>query len=765
MAFEPASALIGLREGMEIFLVVGILLGILRRLGHGDRASVVWIGFAAGAATAAVVGVLLVNTVAEWFEASGGAMLFEVIVALAAVAVLTWMVLWMQRHAKTMVSDLKARTEAAATSGKWFAIGFLAYVTVIREGLEIVLFYSALAAQSDWGSILLSGLVGFAVSGVLALLVFRFMVKVDVRRFFAVSGLFLILIAAGLLVHVVHALSDLGWLPHAAPLWDTSATLPDEDHWLGGPLHAFMGYEDRPTALQLLLYLGYILGVGGWYLTRLSADDRQKRTGTTAAILFVLLLALFAIGGAVSTATDDHEEATGAHDALDHKALTAGGVAALEPYDGKVGILIRQHGEWVHYNASTYESVKAFVDGIWPYTGLPPELLKVDEGTYFIDDAHPWSDEVHIDTELVDAWLSSWSLPATPVKDPLGVSEVDELAGKGGFYFAPGQGPGMGEGDMYEIFGLSAYRTWLQMENHSPMYDAVKTSWALLEEHMTRHYGDKVVPAFAFHVDPKMDPSETTEAAAQKLADADVDLVIDVYQSSVHSDSMDTCMMRPHTEHALRAAGYDGPIVHMDRPAGLHPAWGATVARYLKEQAERLPDDAQYSVQLTQHGARPGGQNPCGEGPDKYHRLTQEEFAVSYTAVRDALGPDVAIRHVYGQGADARDDGVLSPVEALELDRQQGYTHSLILPYEFWGNAMDNLVYLRGSLGCAPETAPCYDADYETNGTHEGVAYTVLSATYGTEGKITALLAQIDRTLAEALGGEPVETENDGAHH
>lgn len=767
MAFEPAAALIGLREGMEIFLVIGILLGILSRLGHKDKQWTIWAGFAAGILVAGIGGALVLVTLAEVFESSGGAEIFEVVVALAAVVVLSYMVLWMHKHAKTMVADMKARTEHAAATGSWLAVGALAFLTVLREGLEIVLFFGALAQNATWGTLIWSGLVGFGIAAALAFGVFRAIVDVDIKRFFAVSGFLIIIIAAGLLVHVGHAAADLGWIPHTDPLWDTSASLPDEDHWLGGPLHAFLGYEDQPTAIQLLLYLGYIGAVGGWYATQLASEGRKRRTGVVATGLVVMLLLVFSVGGAlgVTGAGGAHDEdADHASDHLDHGALLGADTQALleafaeahrddDGTPGTVGLLVRQHGEWVHYNASTYESLKEFMRGIWPYTGLPAAMLEVDRGTYFLDEDAPFADGPAADPSLIDARLTPYDLPAAPVSDPMGLSDIDETLADGDFYFSPDPtGPGVGEGDLFELFGLSAYRDWQKMDDHSPMYEAVKDSWAYLAEHIEKHYGDHVQVEFAFHIDPKVDPRETVEAATQRLVDGGADLVFDIYQSSIHSDSMDTCMMRPHTKHALHAAGYEGEILDTVKPAGLHPTWAEGVADHVATLLDDTDPGDRVSVLLAQHGARAGSQNPCGTGEDQYHQYAKEEFALAYTALQERFPDrDLVVRHVYGQGAEAADDGVLSPTEALDLDAAADVDHAFIVPYEFWGNGMDNLVNLRENLGFAPGEHPYYDPGYTTNGTYNGTDYTVTSAQFSTEAKATALLAQIDAALNEAL--------------
>jgi high-affinity iron transporter len=759
-SIDAAALLIGLREGLEALLVLGILLGILRRLGHADRSRHVWIGAGLGVLASIGVGLLVNAAFKAWFEETGAAV-FEVVVALVAVGILTYMVLWMYKHTSTLVASVKEKAALAAKEGRWAFIGGLAFFTVFREGLETVLFYGARLADIGWPTLIVSGAIGFAISAVLAYAIFRMTVQVSLRAFFGITGFLLIFIAAGLLVHVVHAASDLGWIPHGEPLWDTSGSLPDEDHWLGGPLHALVGYEDQPTALQLLLYLGYLVGVGGWYASRLSPKAAQRAVATTAGVALILVLSAFAVAGTLTASEDHVGEEHGGHVAgvPDHAQMFAPAVQAVEASGGKVGVLIRAHGEPVHYNASTYESFRAFMQAIWPYTGLPAELFAVDQGTILIDEAHPFEAQPRpAEASLVDAWLGT-----QPIGLPLSDAQqgfLTDLCG-GNFYIVPGAGPGVGEGDLFEMCGLDAYRTWMKMDNHSPMYGIVKEHWAYLEYHLNKHFGDRVVVAFANHIDPKMDPSETTEAAAKRLADAGVSVVVDAYMSSVHSDAMNTCMMRPHTEHALRDAGYQGPIVASGM-AGTHDAWAAAAAQYAKDLVADFAPTEPVAIYLAQHGGDPASQNLCGTGPDQYHANTKAEYLLAEKAILAAL-PDraVTVRQVYGQGAGLADDGVLSPMEAVALEREAGTGRVVVIPYEFWGNAMDNLVYLRESFGMQAHQAPYYDGNGETYLTLDGVSIRIASAHYGMEAKATALLARIAQAIEEGAA----QAAADGAHH
>ena len=175
------------------------------------------------------------------------------------------------------------------------------------------------------------------------------------------------------------------------------------------------------------------------------------------------------------------------------------------------------------------------------------------------------------------------------------------------------------------------------------------------------------------------------------------------------------------------------------------------MAATLAAKAGHFQDGQPVSIHLAQHGGDPQGQNPCGSGPDQYHANLRAQFALAKDVLESHFGDRFTVRHVYGQGADEANDGALSPLEAVDLDRRAGIDHAIVIPYEFWSDAMDNLVPLRESLGMTPDDAPYYDSQYETHLTMDGVHIDVWSAHYGVEEKGTAHLAVISEALVAAL--------------
>lgn len=268
-----AGILITLREGMEAFLVVGILLSYLRRVGAARFRGYVW-----GGTLAAVVLSIALTMAMQTFalELEGHpAHIFEIVVALLAVVVLSWMVLWMQRQAKTIKSELETKAQAAISNQQVYALGSLAFVSVLREGLETALFLGALIGPSGQSGLLPGAVIGLLLAGILAYFVFKTLVKVNFKIFFVTTGLLLILIASGLLAHTVMAFREMGTVPGiwGKVVWNTNWII-DEEGFLGRLLHAFIGYDGDPVLLEVIFYFGYLLLFGGWFVKEASKSAR-----------------------------------------------------------------------------------------------------------------------------------------------------------------------------------------------------------------------------------------------------------------------------------------------------------------------------------------------------------------------------------------------------------------------------------------------------------------------------------------------------------
>ncbi|HWO73550.1 MAG TPA: FTR1 family protein [Dehalococcoidia bacterium] len=256
------SFLILLREGFEVALVLALVLAYLRQTGNRAHFKEVWAGAIAAALVCVGAGAGLELTATSLSGSSQEA--FEGITMLGAVAVLTWMVFWMRRQARTIGRDLRRNVDLALTSGSLLALVSLAFMAVLREGLEttLLLFAGASAERGDSTALFLLGAAGgLAVAAVMGYAVYRGSRVLPLRQFFAVSGVIVLVLAAGLLSNGVAELQESGLISNLGGRpWDTDAIV-SQTTTLGKFLHALLGYDSAPTWGQIVLYWSY-LGLG-----------------------------------------------------------------------------------------------------------------------------------------------------------------------------------------------------------------------------------------------------------------------------------------------------------------------------------------------------------------------------------------------------------------------------------------------------------------------------------------------------------------------
>ncbi|WP_433038336.1 iron uptake transporter permease EfeU [Actinomycetospora sp. CA-053990] len=260
------NALIGLREGLEASLVVSILVAFLVRTDRRRELPKVWLGV--GLAVAVSIGVTLALTLTEQaltFEAQetfGGSL------SIVAVGFVTWMIFWMRRVARSISSELRGGLEKAIAMGS-VAVVVMAALAVGREGLETsVFFFAAVQAAGETTGPLIGFLIGIAVSIVLAYLIYRGTVKLDMGKFFTVTGVLLVFVAAGILAYGVHDLQEAGLLPGLSTLaFDVSATIP-ADSWYGVLLKGVFNFSPQTTVLQAVVWALYVAVVLTLFLRR-----------------------------------------------------------------------------------------------------------------------------------------------------------------------------------------------------------------------------------------------------------------------------------------------------------------------------------------------------------------------------------------------------------------------------------------------------------------------------------------------------------------
>lgn len=255
------SFLILLREGMEAALIVGILMAYLVKVGAANRARPVLWGALLALAVSAAGGAVL-HQAAD--RLSGPVMeVFEGVMMILAAVLLTYMVVWMRRQARGLRAEIHERVDMALGSGSVWALTGLSFLLVIREGLETVVF---LAAGANYAGAALPYAAGAVAGGVLAAalgyLLYRGTLRLDLRLFFNLTGLLLIVFAAGLLANAVRELQEVGFLPRGiAHVWDTYHLLPDTTPF-GRMLAALFGYDASPSLTQVTAFFGYLALVG-----------------------------------------------------------------------------------------------------------------------------------------------------------------------------------------------------------------------------------------------------------------------------------------------------------------------------------------------------------------------------------------------------------------------------------------------------------------------------------------------------------------------
>src|SRR5881409_3527961 len=255
------------RESLEAALIVGILLTYLARSGERAGMRYVWSG-ALGAVVAAVAMGLVSNGAAARLGPDAQELL-QAGVLLLAVGVLSWMVVWMHRNARQMGGDLRRRADRALATGRLVGLAAIAFAAVFREGVEAVLFL--------WGVVVQRGDVGVAGAGLAAgtaWLFFRGFAFLNLHTFFRVTGILLLLVAAGLLTAGVNKLIGLGYLSPIEPqVWNTAWLLRD-DSVLCALLGALIGYRSRPSLLEVLAFSTYLPAMG-WALHRADVAARS----------------------------------------------------------------------------------------------------------------------------------------------------------------------------------------------------------------------------------------------------------------------------------------------------------------------------------------------------------------------------------------------------------------------------------------------------------------------------------------------------------
>jgi high-affinity iron transporter len=271
------SFLLTFREALEAALIVAIVASYLKKTGRQALNKYLYQGAVAAVAVSILLGVGVFAVSGELEGTSE--QIFEGVAASVATLVLTYMIIWMTKHAQSIKTELELKIEAAVTKGQLFGVAALSFVAVFREGLETVLFLTTQAIVDSWAT-LIGAIIAAATVVVLAFFLMRGMYRLNLKKFFQVTSIVLIIFAAGLAAYGTHELIEaaegsnvsLGVLGQHAfdinPAMNSDGTYPllHERGIVGSILAALVGYDGNPEWLRVMVYLGYWVALGSYLI-------------------------------------------------------------------------------------------------------------------------------------------------------------------------------------------------------------------------------------------------------------------------------------------------------------------------------------------------------------------------------------------------------------------------------------------------------------------------------------------------------------------
>jgi high-affinity iron transporter len=249
---------IGLREGLEASLIIGIVAAFLGRQGRRDALRQVWIGVGVAIAICFAVGVGLQIATTDLPERQQEGL--ETVVGLLAVAMVTYMVMWMRKHSRDLKGQLEGAAAEALAQGSTRALVVMAFLAVLREGFETAVFLLATFRASGNGTASATGAVlGIAVAVALGYGIYRGGVRINLSRFFRATGVVLIVVAAGLVMTALHTANEAGWLNIGQVQAFDLSWLIHPGSALSAVLTGVLGLQVYPVWIEVAAYLVYLL--------------------------------------------------------------------------------------------------------------------------------------------------------------------------------------------------------------------------------------------------------------------------------------------------------------------------------------------------------------------------------------------------------------------------------------------------------------------------------------------------------------------------
>jgi high-affinity iron transporter len=254
-----ATFFLMLREGLEAALIVGIIAAYLVKIGRRDALPKIITGVVAAIALSIGLGLLITFTIERLPLVVQETL--EGLAAVLAVGVLTWMLFWMRRQGRAIKGELEHGVDIALSKGSTRALVALAFLAVIREGVETVLFLIPILSFNGTGvDVVFGGVLGLVISVAVGWAIFAVGIRINLRRFFTVTGTILIFVAAGLVAFAIAEFGEAGLFPNSGAAFDLNRVLPDNGP-IGSVLRGLFGYRSAPTPLELIGYFAYLIPV------------------------------------------------------------------------------------------------------------------------------------------------------------------------------------------------------------------------------------------------------------------------------------------------------------------------------------------------------------------------------------------------------------------------------------------------------------------------------------------------------------------------
>jgi high-affinity iron transporter len=273
-----SSLLITLREGLEAALIIGIILAYLSRTNNRHGFRPVWIGTSLAVLISLITGATIFLLAGEF---SGQAEeIFEGFAMFIAAGVLTWMIFWMRKQAIDIKAHLHAQVQSVLANGSSLGLIILAFVVVVREGIETVLFLFAATRTAESPVLFtIGGFLGLAIAIGIGYSIYKGSSRLNLRAFFNLTSLVLIVFAAGLLAHGIHEFHEAGIIPPVIEhVWDTNNILPEKSTF-GQFLTALVGYNGNPSLIEVGAYFVYLISALSIYFRPNIAKKEVRALG------------------------------------------------------------------------------------------------------------------------------------------------------------------------------------------------------------------------------------------------------------------------------------------------------------------------------------------------------------------------------------------------------------------------------------------------------------------------------------------------------